>query len=202
MIGSITVVVSGAPVSSFRITEVFFNAANGQDFVEITNLGTAAGNLGQYRLSVRAGAPLLLNLPNINVAAGGHVVVWVNRAGTNTQTEIFFGAEPELPRTGSAALYAPNTVSPSLALADQMIDFVQWGAVGQLNATTASGAALWNGAEFVGAPAEPHSIEFCGNETQRGATFWRHVLAATPGGVDCATPTVSTTWGRIKAAYR
>ena len=202
MAGSITAGASGAQRSSFRITEVQFNAANGQDFVEITNLGNAAGDLGRYRLSVRAGTPLTLAVSNINVPMGGRVVVWLNRAGTNTATDIFFASEPELPRVGSAALYAPNTVNTALTLADKMIDFVQWGAVDQLNASTAVSAVLWNGSESVPPPAAPHSIEFCGNETNRGLSFWNARPAATPGSADCVTPTVPSSWGRLKALYR
>ena len=202
MTASITVTAAAPAVSNFRISEVYFNDPAGQDFVEIQNMGGAEGNLGQYRLSVRSGTPLTLALANVMVPAGGRVVVWVNRAGTNSQTEFFFGAEPELPRTGSAALYAPSTVNANLADVNQIIDFVEWGAPGQLNAGTAVTAALWNDLDFVAPPAESHSIEFCGTEAQRGAAFWRQVQAATPGGADCLTPTLSATWGRIKTLYR
>jgi len=202
MTGNMSITASGNAVSDFRITEVFFNAPNGEDFIEITNLGDAPGNLGRYRLSLVAATVFTFTLANINVPVGGRFVVWVNRSGIDTQTELFNVAHPELARTGSAALYAPNTVNANLGLPDQMIDFVQWGDMGQANATTASTASLWNGSDFVEAPAVPHSIEFCGNATNRGPTFWAPRLAATPGTADCMTPTRSATWGRIKTLYR
>ena len=188
------------PVSNFRITEVYFDPA-GKSFVEIANLGAAAGNLGQYRLAVTNGSTgVVLPLVDIGVAAsGGRVVVHLNESGTSTQTDVYLPSVT-LPRTGSAALFLPNTVAPTLT-ANMMVDFVQWGASGQPNEGTADGLSYWSSGTFVNTPADGHSIEFCGTGQQRGVGFWEQ-HPPSPGNADCATPNVTSTWGRIKSLYR
>jgi len=200
MTGTLNVAASGVPVSDFRISEVYFDPA-GKSFVEIANLGAAAGNLGQYRLAVtNASTGSVLPLVDIGVAAsGGRVVVHLNESGTNTQTDLYLPAVT-LTRTGSAALFMPNTVAPSLT-ADMMVDFVQWGAAGQPNEGTANGLTYWTTGTFVNTPADGHSIEFCGTGQQRGMGFWEQ-HPPSPGNADCSTPNVTSTWGRLKSLYR
>jgi hypothetical protein len=198
MAGFVQIAASGAPVSNFRITEV--ESAGDADNVAITNLGNAAGNLGQYRVSVIAGAPLLLALTDIVVAPGGRVTLHLNQTGTNTQTDLYFPGVSLGNPTGSVGLYAPNTVNTALTIADQMIDFVQWGAVSQLNEDTAAAAGLWTAGTFVPAVAAGHSVQFCGSGSQHGASFWQGL--PTPGSPDCLTPVSTGTWGRLKTLYR
>ena len=206
MAAQLSLSASGAAAPSFRITEVFFNSPAGQDFIEITNLGTAAGNLGRYRVSIATGAQFTLpgvgTSLNIAVPIGGRVVLRLGQSGTDSNTEAFLPGQPQLGTTGSVALYAPNTINTSLAAADQIVDFVQWGATGQPNAATAVSANLWNGAEAAGTTAAPNAIEFCGDESAHGASLWRTRQGSSPGTADCTTPTFPSTWGRIKSAYR
>ena len=206
MAGSLNLVSTGAAgVADFRITEVQFNAAGNLDLIEIANIGSA-GNLGKYRLKASGFAVQTLQVgtsTDIVVAGGGRVVLHCGTTGTNTATDLFLPAITNLPASGSAALYVPNTVTTSLALADQMIDFVQWGAGGQENEATAQAAGFWNAGAAITNVAAGHSIEFCGQPGQYGATQW-HEISTPNFGADgnCATPTFSTTWGRIKTLYR
>lgn len=203
MTGRVIVQAGGnANASDFRITEVFF--AGGEDRVEIANLG-ASGDLAKYRLKV-SGQPFALMqigiTTNIAVSAGSRIVLHFGTTGTNTTTNLFFPTL-SLPDTGSVALYVPNTATPSLDLATQIIDFVQWGAIGQENEATANSAGYWAAGTSINGVAPGHSIEFCGTPGQYGVAFWSEV--ATPnfgsnGG--CATPTVRSSWGRIKTLYR
>lgn len=196
------------PVPDFHITEVQFNATGGLDLVEITNMGAATGSLGKFRLAAQSASTtlslsVLAGGTELTVASGGRVVVHLNAAGTNTSFDLFYAAAPELPAAGSVALYVPNQINPSLALADQMIDFVQWGAAGQPNEATAVTAGLWTAGAFVDAVADGHSIEFCGQAAEHGFAFWSEVAVPNFGtDGDCATPTERRTWGQLKTRYR
>jgi plastocyanin len=204
MWGSIFYVTSPPrPVSDFRINEVRFTIDHLYDFVEIANLGGATGDLGRYRLSVTGAGPLELPLNNIVVAPGGRVVIWLGRTGTNTQTQLYFPAVT-LPRTGSAALYAPMSVAAQQALtrSDLCLDYVQWGAGGQQNEATAVTAGRWVTGEFVSAVADGHSIEFCGTLGQIGAAGWLGIEIPNAGTSDCSTPAARSTWGRLMVTYR
>ncbi len=207
MIGTLTLVGSGTTVglSDFRITEVLFNDPANHDLIEISNLGDA-GDLGMYRLKINGVSTQTLKLAvgfSINVPAGGSVVLHLNASGTSTATDVFLPAVAGLPLTGSVGLYVPNTVNTLLTNADQMIDFLQWGAAGQENEPTAGTAALWTSGEFVpNTVAVGHSSEFCGQGGQHGASHWAEIGTPTFGSIgSCTTPTVRTTWGRIKSLY-
>lgn len=205
MRGRIDFTASALPVSDFRITEVRFSTTHDSDFVEVTNLGDASGDLGRYRLSLTSATQLILTPANIVVPAGGRVVVWLGRSGVGTATEQFFPGTT-LPRTaGSAALYVAMSgavADTALTRDDLMVDFVQWGVGGQLNEATAVTASFWSAGLFADPPADGHSLEFCGTAFERGPSFWQGSPVATPGSANCVTPTRASSWGRIKAIYR
>lgn len=206
MAATLNLVASGAAgIADFRLTEVQFNAAGNLDLIEIANLG-AAGNLGKYRLKVAGFAVQTLQIgasTDIVVAGGGRVVLHCNTTGTNSATDLYLPAITNLPDQGSVALYVPNTIYTSLANADQMIDFVQWGAGGQENEATAQAAGFWAAGAAILNVASGHSIEFCGQPGQYGAAQWHEISTPNFGGDgNCATPTFGTTWGRIKSLYR
>lgn len=210
MAGSLDLVASGATgLADFRITEVEYGAAGNLDRIEITNAGDT-GNLGMYRLSVAGGAAQDLKSSGSGAAAtdlvvppGGHLVVHVNAAGTNSSTDVYLPGITDLPATGSVALYVPNTFDASLASADQLVDYVQWGAGGQGNEATAVAAGLWSAGTFAPAVASGSSIEFCGQPGQYGATSWYVNPTPNFGASDnCIVPTHASTWGRIKSLYR
>jgi plastocyanin len=196
---------SAAPVavSEFRISEVRFSTAHDSDYVEIANLGDDVGNLGRYRISVTSATQLSLTPTDIVVPVGGRVVLWLGRSGIGSATEQFFPGL-SLPRSGSAALYVPTTKNADTLRTrdDLMVDFVQWGTGGQLNEATAVTAGYWTTGLFADAPADGHTLEFCGLASERGPTFWRGSPVSTPGLANCVTPARASSWGRIKAIYR
>lgn len=204
MDGTLNVLASGATsASDFRVTEVQFSG--GEDRVEIANLG-ATGDLGKYRLKISGQVVSTLQIgssTNIALAASSRIVLHFGTPGTNTTTDLFFPALSLPDANGSVALYLPNTAAPLLTDATQIIDFVQWGAGGQENEATANTAGVWAAGSSVNGVAPGHSIEFCGTPGTYGVASWSEV--ATPnfgsnGG--CSTPTVRSTWGRVKTLYR
>lgn len=210
MVARLKIVTTGTPVSDFRITEVRWTTAHDHDFVEIANLGDASGNLGLYRLSLDGRSPVTLGvqsgqptLRDIVVPSDGRVVVNLNQGGTNTATQMFVPGVTIGP-SGSAALYCATTYSPDTAMTSTtlIVDYVQWGASGWRNESTANTAGLWNTGDLAPAVADGHSIEFCGTRADHGASFWQGSPTPTPGGVNCVSPVISTTWGRIKTLYR
>jgi hypothetical protein len=204
MAGHIFVATSGIAVSDLRLTEVLYNDAGGLDKIEVTNLGAAAGDLGRYRLSIANGVAQSLAPNSIPIAPGATVTIHTNESGTNTATDVFLSALGNLPdAAGSLALYAPNTkVGTLLTDATQIVDFVQWGSTGNPNEATAIAASVWSGSQAAPAVAAGHSIEFCGTATEHAGHWYDN---ATPnfGGLsdNCATPTRTATWGRIKLLY-
>jgi plastocyanin len=208
MTGTLQIAATGTAVSNFRITEVQYVTAAGQDRVLITNAGNAAGNLGRYRVAVNNGTTALtLPGPDLVVPAGGRVILHLGASGTNTATEVFLPTAADLGASGSFALYAPNTVGTALTDANMLVDFVQWGAAGQPNETTAQTAGVWTVGQAAATaqppdPAVGHSISFCGAATDRGASFWDVTLPNFGAGGQCTTPSLTTSWGRLKTLYR
>jgi plastocyanin len=203
MAGVVSVATSGANVSDFRITEVRVASAppHTVDFIEITNMGTASGNLGRYRV-VTAGITTELHINDIVVPAGGRLVIHPGSTGVNTATDIFL---PTVTMTnpGSVALYYPNSVTPALTDPNMVVDFVQWGAGTQPNEATAVEALTWTTGAFIPTVADGHSYEFCGTRTDRGPAFWRGISEPNPGtNGNCSTPVQSSTWGSVKTLYR
>ena len=210
MTGALDVSASGVNIASFRISEVQYNAAGNLDRIEIANLGSDSGDLGRYRIAINGTTAITLPTSSILVLSGGspgRVVIHTNQSGTNTSTSLFMPTIGNLPDIGSVALYAPTTVVAEAVLTDesQLIDFVQWGAGNQPNATTAVLAGVWPAVgDFV--PAVPvagdYDLAFCGTASQRGTSFWNVAHPNFRSQSICATPTQASTWGRIKLLYR
>jgi plastocyanin len=210
MVGRLRILGTSVPVSDFRISEVRWTTAHDHDFIEIANLGDATGNLGLYRLSVSGKSPLTVGvqtgqttLRDILVPSGSRVTVYLNTTGTNTATTIYWPGVA-LDPAGSAALYCPTTVTTDTTLTSTtlMVDYVQWGAGGYRNEGAAGTAGLWSTGNVVAAVADGHSIEFCGTRADRGPSFWQGSPTPTPGSVNCVTPVINSSWGRIKTLYR
>jgi hypothetical protein len=196
----------GLAKADFRITEVLYNGVAADDRVEITNLGSAAGDLGRYRVVVNGVATAIA--PNsVPVAAGGSIVVHCV-AGTNTATDLFLSGLGDLPdSTGTLALYAPNTVNTVLTDATQMLDFAKWGVTANALEAVATGNGYWSATAVptVGAPGR--AMAFCGTTGQYGPSQWAEVSVPTfgtfgTGSQNCTTPARPSTWGRVKALYR
>jgi hypothetical protein len=192
------------PVSEFRITEVQFDTPGGYDRIEIANLGDAPGDLAAYRMSIDG---FFFVIPgNIySVPAGDRVILHLGETGVNIYPDIYVPGTT-LDNAGSVSLYAPSTLFFQSAFTNPalMIDFVQWGAPAQPNETTANLAGYWTTGTSINGVAAGHSIEYCANATlDHGVARWAEIAIPNFGGNgDCATPTASDTWGRLKVLYR
>lgn len=188
MAGVVNVSSTHVPIADFRITEVRYGAG-ASNFVEITNVGDATGNVQGFRLDVNGS---IVTFASIDVPAGGRIV---NQGS--------FSAA--LGSTGYVALFVANSVGPSFD-ATQIIDYVQWGAGGQAREQAAADAQptpYWTIGDFLPSMAPGHAIAFCGNQGQYGLGFWSEVANPTPNAVnDCASPAARSTWGRLKSLYR
>ena len=196
-------------VADFRIYRLQYNRGAGEGLFEIANLGGAPGDLGRYRI-VASNDTATVPLNSFVVPAGGRVRVHVNKPGAQSAPDsLFLPTLADLPAEGSLALYVPNTAAAgvggtsSLTDATQAIDFLEWGAAaGQANEATAVTAGLWTAGQVLGPLGPGFGFQFCGAR-QYGANFWQQV-----GPFDwgppfvCLTPTVRTTWGRMKLMYR
>jgi hypothetical protein len=186
-----------------RLTEVQYNEAAGHDKIEISNLGTLSGDLGRYRISVDVTA-VTIPANNVPIAPGATITIHTAESGTNTSTDLFMPALGLLDDAqGSVALYAPNTVAPTLVDATQAIDYVEWGAAGQPNEATAITAGNWTAGAFVPTVAVGHTIQFCGMLDQHAGGWGGNSFPSFGGqSSDCTTPVQTVTWGRIKTLYR
>lgn len=206
MIGLVIVNGTAINVSDFRITEVQYNEASGLDRIEITNMGAAAGDLGRYRLSIGAGTATVIPFNNVLVSPGATMTIHTNQIGINTATDFFVSALGNLPdASGALALYVPAlTATGGLAVADQMVDYVEWGAGGGPNEATAMSAGFWGAGQSVPVVAAGHSIEFCASASVHDVNRWFDNPTPNFSGAadNCVTPVRTSTWGRLKALYR
>ena len=197
MKGSISVPGPGNPVADFRITEVRFDGV-GSNFVEISNLGGADGDLNAFRLSINGAAPVTPWNTSKPLPAGGSIVV-NDPAGLTNQ--------------GSIALDAPYLAGsvPGTGLATDatmMVDYVEWGAsAGQPLEDTAVLVAfpspIWFAGDVAPQAGAGHSIVFCGAPGDHGGAAWNESLNPTPSlANDCVNPALRPTWGRLKTLYR
>jgi hypothetical protein len=177
-----------------------FNVPGGQDLIEIANLGDAGGNLGRYRISVANGTAVELPLNDILVPPGGRVVIHANASGANTSTDVYLPTMPDLPTTGSAALYVPNTRNTNLADATQIIDFVQWGAGGQANEATAVAASLWVGDAIIGVDGALDGV--LRRERRLRRANWSESRRRTSARTELRDADGSYDLGRLKTLYR
>jgi len=187
MTGVVNVMGTHQAIADFRITEVRYGAGT-DNFVEITNMGDAAGDFTGYRLDVNGSIVTTAG----GIPIGGHFV----NQGSLTLA---------LGSSGYIALYAPNSVSNAFD-SYQIVDFVEWGVAGQpreIDAVDAQPTPYWNSGDFLPSMADGHAIAFCGISGQYGLGFWSEVANPTPNASnDCASPAVRSTWGRLKSLYR
>lgn len=188
------------PEADLRITEVRYDGVD--NFVEIGNLQGippsmpgATGNLAGFRLVING--IFTTTLAAQSIPEGGFVKL--TPAG--------------LTRSGSVALYAPFLTGSapgtgSLQESNWLVDYVEWGTSGgqpleNVAAAVTAPAPIWTATQFAPQVADGHSIMFCGQRYQYGASFWFGALNPTPGAAnDCPSPTVPSTWGRLKTLYR
>lgn len=206
------------PIADFRITEVEFAGAGGVDRVQITNLGTATGYLGRYRISFQNGVAFTYTADPVMVAVGGSIRVVINFGGSSNQTIFYTPTGTQLASAGSFALFVPNSTDygagsthpGSLIDPDQLVDYVEWGTAGQAAQAyrgLAETAGLWPPGDVVDVSDLPaggagYSISFCGSSGERGTGYWAKTRPNFGTSPRCATPLLHSSWGRVKALYR
>ncbi len=138
-----------APSAAFTVTAVVFGE-NG--FVEITNVGAAAGDIGGHWICQRPG---YFEIPSQVLEPGESVWVATGTAASaaSATAVAVFGAEGRLgqfsPRTGEVALYEGSTFSSP----DLIRSYVEWGPEGGLpragRGSVAVEAGIWEEGAFV-----------------------------------------------------
>lgn len=153
---------STARAQEFRITEVLPNPVAGDQIVEVTNIGGATANLGGMNLCVQN---IYHALPSVSLAPGASVRVHMSAAGVNTPTDIFTGLS--FPSLGfliqSVSLYKPGAGFIFFGNPANIVDFLQYGAGGQLRSEVAVAAGIWPSIdEFVPSPSAAVSLAWDG----------------------------------------
>jgi hypothetical protein len=162
---ALTLLLAAHPArAEVRITEVLadpLGTNDGNQKVEITNLGGASVDIGGWRICSQLKyatfhSPLTLDPDEI-------LVVHVRANGTNDDNNFYTVTSNPLfaeliPSDDSFGLYGPTG---SFADPAAMRDFVQWGAGGQARENVAVSAGLWSAGDFVAVPGEGQSIELC-----------------------------------------
>jgi hypothetical protein len=141
----------GSPLSAqLVISEVFYDPVGvntGRQVVEITNTGATEVQMGPsgywlYFQPARWQFP-----PGVVIPSQGIVLVNINRPGTASANEFFTGI------SGMRALKSKDALAlfRSNAFADpaEIVDFVQWGSVGNGGEDVAIAAGIWPTSSFV-----------------------------------------------------
>ncbi|MBQ4818438.1 T9SS type A sorting domain-containing protein [Aquimarina sp. MMG016] len=152
-------VYSGFAQANPRLTMVY--PVENSATVTLTNFGDSAVDLNDYWLCLRPGTyRQLKSLTNasgdLNVMPSGSVTVSYN-------VEVGVASD-------GLSLYLPNTPSDGgFGIATNLIDFVQWGAAGNIREPLAVAQGLWTEGDFIVGPG-PYT--YAGNGTQNGLGFW------------------------------
>lgn len=162
-----TLATSGDAVMA--LTQVVFGDAG---FVEITNVGTAPGDIGGHWLCQR---PLYFEIPPAELAPGESIWLVAGDAGSVDTGDPRIVAVIDAARafgelsatTGEVALYRSNTFSS----AEEIVDYVEWGTSGHGRSSVAVEAGLWTAGETVAIPDNTVSI-FSAGATGEGAAGW------------------------------
>ena len=160
------------------INEVFYDAVGGdtgKEWIELYNPSGSDVNLNGYDLCARSsGGDYTFGL--FTLLSGSYVVVYWNKDGTNTATELYTGSLANISDShGSVTLFNSTSHSSST-----IIDFVEWGAGGQTFESTAVSAGIWTEDDFVPKVDPGHSMEYDGSGDT--SLDWFDQQNPTPGG--------------------
>ena len=128
------------------INEIYYDAPGsdtGLEWIEFLNVGQLPIELSGYDLKPDD-APYF-TFPEFTLDPGSRVIVHINTDGTNTDSELYAGANGTgMGNTsGSIALFINQTHS-----VETILDFVQYGAAGQTWENTAVDAGIWTDGDF------------------------------------------------------
>jgi hypothetical protein len=150
-------------VAALRITEIH----DDEQWVELHNTGDAAIDVSQLFLCVRPSYLSIAQLDLLNgertIPAGGYIVVAWSQIR---------------PDEGEVGLYRAAT--SDFGNADQILDYVQYGAAGQGRASTAGAAGIWTTGDFAPSSPSDQSIALLDDTNPDDASSWG-AAPPTPG---------------------
>jgi len=129
----------------FDITEVVPDPAAGEDqIVEITNATDTTQNAAGWNICIQL-TYFAIPGPSLMLDPGESVKVHVGVGGQNTSSDVFTGVNfPSLSAADdSVSLYIPGSGLFFFTNANNIRDFVQWGAGNQPRANVATNAGIW-----------------------------------------------------------
>lgn len=163
--GGYTVSPTPVVIQEVLVDPVGANAGN--QFVELFNSSNLTVDVGGWMLTDGTSSHTFPY--GFNVAAGERVVIHVGASGTDTNADQFSPSFAELQATGSMVL---------LRNANDLVDFVEWGADNQNFEGTADQNGEWTAGDFVLNAAEGLSYNYDG--TANNSTAWT-AKNSTPG---------------------
>jgi hypothetical protein len=153
--------------AAFAITSIAFGDSG---FIQITNVGNAAGDAGGHWLCQR---PAYFEIPSVVLEPGqsvwvaadrddlqfvGAVVAAVDAAGTLGRLSA---------ASGEVALYTSNSFSDPAAI----VDYVEWGSSGHGRSGVAVDAGIWPAEGFVETPDGTIAITSGGGDADEPAAW-------------------------------
>ena len=151
-----------------RITMV--NPVENLATVTITNFGDAPIDLSEYWLCLRPGTYRQLQALTVN----GNLNVQPSQ-----YVEVSYNVEVGVDNDG-LSFYLPDTpANGGFGNASNVIDFVQWGAAGNIRESLAVAQGLWGAGDFIVGNA-PYT--YVGNGTQNGVSYWSASASCTADG--------------------
>lgn len=152
------------------ISEVVFNSS-GDQIIEITNLSDDDVDITGWQLCVQLN---YWGFPSFTLGAGERVSIHWDASGADTATDLFTGTSvPSLANDSDSVGLYEN--ADDFADAENILDYVQWGAGGQDRENVAASAGIWSAGTFVDISevVQDESISFTGSSgAQNGPGFW------------------------------
>lgn len=153
--------VSPSPVTIEEVLVDPIGPRAGNQYVELFNASLYEADIGGWILT--DGIHSHTFGYGFRVAPGARVLVHVGTAGIDTQADQFAPSFSVLQDAGSLALLRNGT---------ELVDFVQWGADGQLFEVSAEQVGEWLSGDFVNLPTQGQSFHYDG--TANDSSAWHH----------------------------
>ena len=145
----------GGGEANVRIVKVYPN----EDKYSFKNFGDAAVDISSYRLCSKF--TYTANLSGLTLEDGS-----LNLAPDQTVTLSGFAIDDDEADLG---LYIAITNNADFAVADNMVDFVQWGSAGNGRESVAVTKGIWTAGDFID---QVGPFSYNGDGTENGVSFW------------------------------
>ncbi len=142
--------------------QVVINEINGDDRVELKNIGGTSIDISNYWL---CDFPAYGQLQNLTIDCGGDLIL---DPGEIVTVVVNFDIDPA---DGEMGLYLNNNFAQSASI----IDYVEWGSTGHNRASVAVSAGIWTAGDFVSAFTANTVIEYDGSGD--ASTDWSEDMA-------------------------